>query len=309
MIKVSPTSKATKPLLYHKLLGLLCWLKVIPVSRVGHNFKLISLPTALSTLWFWLPFSYYIYAENYEPTDKPGNNSTSAHLGNGPTSVKPHFSLDQLIIKAYACMLFLLILLLPGSIGYYFALNKSAFMESRFRWSVQSWLLVLLTIIFMLTQTVGLWSAATQMQSTGSTSTLNCIHFFLCRQLANISVSLLQFIAIYLVSARQADFIRNTSKDICQTDFVDTVTGLIKEYESISQGVGPFYALEFCIHTPITLCFAYFGVKRVSSIELQSTLFLSSIDNTLWSSSTIVHMCLMSENCYEALQSLVAPIR
>ena len=57
--------KKRKVTIYQRFLNLLCWLKLIPVTMEKNTgavrFHPFSLPTLLSTSWFCLIFSYFIY--------------------------------------------------------------------------------------------------------------------------------------------------------------------------------------------------------------------------------------------------------
>jgi hypothetical protein len=50
--------------LYHKFLDILCCIKVIPVKKDKTSgqctFNLLSLPTVISTLWFFVPLANYL---------------------------------------------------------------------------------------------------------------------------------------------------------------------------------------------------------------------------------------------------------
>jgi hypothetical protein len=120
-----------KPGLYKRLLLLLCWLKVIPVSKRDLRFKLFSVPTLLSTLWGWLLVSYYIYADIYVKNQAPsiGSSNESSVQPNNGTVIQKQYDFNESIVIAFVVGTFLLILLLPGVMGHFFAHNDSVMLN------------------------------------------------------------------------------------------------------------------------------------------------------------------------------------
>ena len=77
-------------------------------------------------------------------------------------------------------------------------------------------------------------------------------------------------------------------------------------YEVLKRGVGPLIALLFCIHAPVILCFTYFVLAYAKQFSLGIIGHCGSIG---WSSLTLIHTCLMAEDCYDALQDLLPTLR
>jgi hypothetical protein len=82
MIKNAIYPKAfVKIKIYERLLNLLCLLNVIPLAHGKNNtqsrFKILSIPTLLSTLWCWIPLSYFIYVITNWPS--PEDDSTNSN--------------------------------------------------------------------------------------------------------------------------------------------------------------------------------------------------------------------------------------
>jgi hypothetical protein len=63
------------------------------------------------------------------------------------------------------------------------------------------------------------------------------------------------------------------------------------------------YVLEFCIHAPIILCYAYFMMTE-SILEA-----VTNCTNVICSSLILIHICMISEDCYDAVQNIVPAIR
>jgi hypothetical protein len=300
-------SEVNRPSLYHRFLHLLCCLKVIPVSGVQNKFCLVSLPTLLSTFWCWASSAYYIFVtkwnENSNSEESYSKNITESN------NLSFHETLDKMIFIAFLLTLFLLMLLLPGVLGYFFATNYSAMLRRKFTWPLRGWILVLSTAIFVLCETATL--CITTEIASAVMPTERLVHFFMACQLFNLTAASLQFIAIMLVSTRQTSFIEKAfarSKDITY----ETMVSLVKEYENISNGVGPFYMLEFFVHVLNILCFTYFGLVNVligPGMPGPMAIIIWSCGSVTWSSLMLTHICLMSDDCFEALQCLVSSVR
>jgi hypothetical protein len=186
-------------------------------------------------------------------------------------------------------------------LGYFIGSNKSALQE-RFAWFHSEWIIVISTLLFLTTETIFLSSAALTDMANGL-PTEDIIHLFISFQLMNITASLLQLTTLLVVSSRQVHFIQKITK--CgKVSSVHIVSNLLEKYENMRKGVGPLYTIEFCVHAPIILCFAYFGL---TSAYLSMVLWSSG--KIIWSSLTLIHICLMSEYCYDAVQDLVPAIR
>jgi hypothetical protein len=296
-----------KPGLYKRLLLVLCWLKVIPVSKRDHRFKLFSVPTLLSTLWGWLLVSYYIYADIYVKTEAPSfasSNESSVQPNNG-TVIKKQYDFNGSIVIAFLVGIFLLILLLPGAMGHFFAHNDSVMLNGKFTWPNRGWMLVLAALVFMLIQTISLYNMTKELNM----SNIRLLHYFLPRQLVNSTVASVQFLVIMLISSTQSSFIRIIQRTPKHKIKADTITDLLQDYENLSQGVGPFYALALCIHSPNVLIFGYFGLVMIRQGHFFNPVVLWSMGSIAWSSLTIVHICLLSDTCFQALQELVPSIR
>jgi hypothetical protein len=190
---------------------------------------------------------------------------------------------------------FLLILLLPAAMGYFFAKNESG-LCGRFMWPNKGWLLISSALIFILSQKFFLFSHADW------TYTTLLVVDFVNSLLMLDSSCLLQLTALLLVSSRQTYFIQKANMNSISTTSVN-VKNLLSEYENISQGIGPLYVLEFCIHAPIILCYAYFMMTE-SILEA-----VTNCTNVLCSSLILIHICMISEDSYDAVQNLVPAIR
>jgi hypothetical protein len=313
MMKLVHPTGARKPTVYHRFLLLLCWLKVIPLSGRDRRFCLFSLTTLLSTIWGGVPCAYNIFYMNYEQTGAINSNSSEGSgknkTDNASINLSLHDTLSQAIFNVFLLLLFLLMLLLPTVLGHFFAINQSAMLWTTFTWPHRGWMLVVSTIIFIVSSAISLSLTTERLSALISTERL--VYFYIGPQLCNLIAALLQLISVILVSARQTAFLDKavaTSKDIT----VDTIQSLLKEYENISNGVGPFYVLEFCVHVMNTLCFTYFGLANISvDLNISSPLIVMSWSwgNVTWSCLILIHICLMSDDCYEALQCLVQSIR
>jgi hypothetical protein len=217
-------------------------------------------------------------------------------MENNGTVIKKQFSFTVSILTAYEVATFLFILLLPGVMGHFFAHNSLAMLNSTFSWPLRGWMLVLAALVFLLTQPVSLYALTKERQI----SNMRLVHYVLPRQLVNVTVASLQFLVIMLISSAQASFIKIIERSK-ENSNVEIITQLLQDYENLRQGVGPFYALELCIHAPCVLIFVYFGLVMIRQGQYFSPIVLWSISSFAWSSLTIVHICLLSDSCFEAL--------
>jgi hypothetical protein len=166
-------------------------------------------------------------------------------------------------------------------------------------------MLVLAALVFMLIQTISLYNMTKELNM----SNIRLLHYFLPRQLVNSTVASVQFLVIMLISSTQSSFIRIIQRTPKNKINADTITDLLQDYENLSQGVGPFYALALCIHSPNVLIFGYFGLVMIRQGHFFNPVVLWSMGSIAWSSLTIVHICLLSDTCFQALQELVPSIR
>jgi hypothetical protein len=241
-------------------------------------------------------FIYHYYYTNWGPGAPERNVTTNASLSNSNMTVlSPQKSMmNQYIVLAFMVALILLILLLPALIGYFFGKNGAG-LRGNFIWPNKGWLLILSAFFFI---------AITNVYAClrdGAMSTAMLVHDFIIALLANNTACLLQLTALLLVSSRQTRFIRCAARNRQSTTSAN-IKNLLREYENISTGIGPLYAVEFSIHAPIILCFAYFAMT-------QSSLLLVGCTNIGWSSLNLIHICLVSEDCHNAVLDLVPAIR
>jgi hypothetical protein len=207
-----------KPTMYERMIKVHCWLKIIPlVDRDKNNthvqFRLLSMPTLLSSLWCWIPLSYFLFVRINVPTMPEDSNYDNVSLENtnktvsGPTKI----TLDYIIFTAFQVINFLLILLLPPSLGHFFACNELA-LKGRFAWSPRAWIVVLSAAIFLATEVTTSFIFASQSKASGL-STWDVIQYAAAEQLVNVTACLLQLSALILVSSRQTHFIKSAAKN------------------------------------------------------------------------------------------------
>ena len=103
---------------------------------------------------------------------------------------------------------------------------------------------------------------------------------------------------------QQTRFIQ-TAADSTTMITTHAAQNLFHEYETIRQSVGPLYALEFSLHVPIILCFSYLVLAHPEDIGL----VVWGCGSLAWSSLILTNICLMSEDCFDALHALVPSIR
>ena len=305
--------KKRKVTIYQRFLNLLCWLKLIPVTMEKNTgavrFHPFSLPTLLSTSWFCLIFSYFIYTlQVLQKEDAPKEilNSTAKDSKNITEPKENPYSssnLDSYISIAFIIALMMAVLLLPAIMGYFFSLNGSAMLKTRFAWPRRGWMLVMSLISFLVTSTVSLTIMLIVNKTLGM-STFGLVHWYTSNQVINLSAAIIQFIALMLVSIRQTSFINSVrvyAADSSKIKSPDVISNLLQNYEYIRKGIGPFNVFEFCIHAPIILCYSYFGLNNSATRAM--------IGNIFWSCLILTHICFMSDDCFDALQSLLPSIR
>ena len=241
---------------YHRFLRFLSRIKVIPIveeqSSSSYSFRVISLPSLLSTLWAWVPLAYYLYRKlawplavnihagptvaNVSSTSNPATTTTSS------STDTPLNRVDAYINVAFLVDIFLLILLLPAVLGHFFATNGLAAvnLEKRFVWPRRGWMVVLSAAIFIATETTTLCSTVVQSLAQG-VSTEGLVHYFASLQLLNLIVALLQLIALLLVSAEQTDFMQTAaaagSSSSSERLTKQAIQQLLQAYEDIRQGI------------------------------------------------------------------------
>jgi hypothetical protein len=307
-MKIIARPKAiVKITMFEKLLNMLCLIKVIPLVRNKKKgqmqFKILSFPTLLSTLWCWIPLAYYIFVNiNWPPIeeDDPGNSSEISANSSQEITDSSDIDIGYYIFQAFVVLAFLMILLLPAALGNFFACTQSK-PQKRFAWSPKGWVLGLATAIYLITEITSTTLFSISYQRRGM-SLWGIVHNFASYLLMNGIPCLLQFSALLLVSSRQASFMKNAAQNKKVTTYTQ-INDWLEEYELIKCGTAPLYALEFCIHTPIMICFSYLSIYTP-----QLDLCLWSSGKITWSSLTLIHICLMSEDCYAALQNLVPAI-
>jgi hypothetical protein len=116
--------------------------------------------------------------------------------------------------------------------------------------------------------------------------------------------TIIQLIALFLVSSAQTRLIK-AAMDIRKTNSVPAIRSLLQAYENIRQGIGPYYMLKFVIYVPVLLCWTFRGLAHLNNISLVGR----SCGYVATSFRFLLHMCLTSEDCYEAIQTLLPTIR
>jgi hypothetical protein len=267
------------------------------------KFKILSLPMLASTIWFLLTLAYYIviiYVLKTHATSSQSMSTENATNMTGTVTMTKSL-LNTSIQMAFIIAIFLLILLSPAVLGHFFQLNGTAMMQARFCWPKRGWLLGLSLVIYIVTESTTLVLKLLQLKQM---STLLIINWLLCFQLTNLTAGTFQFILLVLVSSRQTHFIKTVSiyaTDRGKISSVSIITDILEDCNNIREGVGPMNILEFSIHVPIILCFSYLGIV--------DTVMRTIIGNVIWSCLILVHICLMADDCYDVLQSLLPSIR
>jgi hypothetical protein len=103
---------------------------VIPVTRDKNNFKvqfrILSLPTLLSTLWCLIPLTYFLYASiNWQASNlKASSANLSIANSSKAASASTNLQMDLYIALVFKFANFLLIFHLPSVLGYFIGNNK-----------------------------------------------------------------------------------------------------------------------------------------------------------------------------------------
>jgi hypothetical protein len=256
---------------YQKFLLLLCWLKIIPVSTEkgsgAHKFRILSIPTLMSTLWFWITLSYWIFFEMTVEFKSGKNESITqgAQMTNNMSNTSVQFTgLDLYIYYGFVAGLLLLILLLPVTMGHFFALNGATMLKNKFCWPKHGWMLVVSLLVYLVTEITTIALLLMQLKTMGMT-TASLVHRGFSSQLMNVTAGIFQFVVLLLASARQTAFIQSVkmyASDRNKIKSVGIFYDIMETLEAIRTGVEPLNALEFCVHVPIILCFSYVGLYK-----------------------------------------------
>jgi hypothetical protein len=296
MVKIVQANTKEQRNCFQGILQLLCWLKVIPVQKDSYTYSILSLPSFLATFWFWVPFTslsynfYNIFTQDVHVNSVNNittyNNVTNANLNQAASAIK--FRMAEYVYPAFMTMTVLLILLLPGTLGHFYSFNGFAMRKLRFSWPRRGWMAVCSAISIILGETM----AFLIYHNFGIFST-TALTNFITAEVSIVTAAFLQLTALILVEVRHTDFVREAAAKKSMTITVDTIQNLLDDYECMLQGLGPLYTLLFCIHTPIIICFTYyvfafFSYERTGSV--------------VWSCLALIQICLMSEDCYDAVQ-------
>ena len=166
-------------------------------------------------------------------------------------------------------------------------------------------MLVLSALIFLAGETTQIMFLAIHYKTRGI-STGGLINIFGSNVLVYVIAALLQFTALLLVGARKTAFVKTCAVDDNRIITADSIKNLLNDYEVLKRGIGPLIALLFCIHAPVILCFTYFVLAYAKQFSLGIIGHCGTIG---WSSLTLIHTCLMAEDCYDALQDLLPTLR
>jgi hypothetical protein len=297
--------------LYQRVLNLLCWIKLIPVTRDHEtgdlSFDIFSCPTLVSSLWCWVPLTYYLYNVfcgqlSFCGAEENATNIFTTNLSSKVVNTNsPGNNFDKYIVAAFLASIFLLILLLPPVLGNFSALNPSVMLHGS--WPKRGWMLVLALFIFLGTETT--MQAVAILRGTFLVSPTEILpHKLASFSLLILAVCTIQLISLFLICSAQTDLIK-TAIVIGKTTSVPAIRSLLQNYEKVRQGVGPFYMLEFAVHAPILLCWSFRGLANLNEMSLVAR----SCGYVTYSFLFLVHMCFTSEDCYEAMQALLPSIR
>jgi hypothetical protein len=296
VINIVHASKKEPKSLFQRFLHLLCWLKVIPVQGDSYKFSILSMPSFLATFWCWIPFTLFTFSYYCAFTDKVeesnATNITNASLNQTTYAASP--SMDYYLYFIFMSMNLLLILLLPGTLGHFFSFNGPAMLKLTISWPPQGWIAVFSAIIFIAGETLEFLS-----YNKYKIVYLTELQVFVSVVVLILTAAFLQFAALTLIEARQTNFVRAAATKNSKTITVTTVLNLLDEYELIRQGLGPLFAVLFCIHTPVITCFSYFVFAHLG--RLSSGLWITG--PLVWSCLTLIQICLISDNCYDAVQA------
>jgi hypothetical protein len=207
-------------------------------------------------------------------------------------------NMDKYVGVAFPAFILLLVFLLPQVLGHFSALNQSVMLTGS--WPSNGWVLVLAFFAFVGKETSShiLWTF--KAISLGSFNVHRPVLFLLMM----VTAALELLIASLLISSAQTVFVKH-AENLRESLSTQIARKLLQDYENIRQGVGPFYLLAFAIHAPIMLCFAFWGLTYTWSVGT----VLRSISTLSWSWFSLVHICLMSENCFNAIKDLLPSVR
>jgi hypothetical protein len=293
MVKIVGANQEDHRNHFQMLLRILCCIKVIPTWQNSNKFSILSVPSLLATFWCWIPLAYWIYSrflifELYSA----GTNMTNVTAANlNQTASTANMAIDFYLLYALLLLIFLLILLLPEVLGHFFSLNKPAMLQLKFCWPRHCWMLVSSAMFIILGETIrNLFLSKFQFSTIalyGLTSTVSVY----------VTAAFLQFMALFLIGVRLTNFIEI---DAAHTTAItaNTIHNLFEEYNKIHQGLQPLFALLFCVHTPLILCFTFFVLSYVNSTS--DAIWHCGI--VFWSCLTLIYVCLLSEYCYDAVQ-------
>jgi hypothetical protein len=207
-------------------------------------------------------------------------------------------NMDIYIAVAFPASIWLLISLLPQVLGHFSGLNQSVMLIGT--WPKKGWMLLLGFFAFLGNETLVHSYSIVNAACLGGFAIQGPISILL--MMVTAAVELL--IVSLLISSTQTVFVKH-AWNIREALSRENARKLLQDYENIRQGVGPFYLLAFAIHAPIMLCFAFWGQTYTWSVGT----VLRSISTLSWSWFSLVHICLMSENCFNAIKDLLPSVR
>jgi hypothetical protein len=309
-VEVHPYDKMQLTL-YQRVMNLLCWIKLIPVTRDHEtgdiSFNIYSCPVLVSSLWCWIPLAYFLYNVfcgelSFCGAEENATNISTINISSKVVNANPPSNnFDTYIRAAILASYFLLILLLPPIMGHFSALNPSVMLHGN--WPKRGWVLVLAFLIFLGTeitmQTVAIFRGTFLVSPTEILP-----HKFASFLLLILAVSTIQLLALFLISSAQTALTKIASH-IRRTTSVPAIRSLLQDYETIRHGVGLFYMLEFAVHVPILLCWSFRCLAHLNEMSL----VVRSCGYVASSFLFLVHICFTSEDCYEEMQALLPSIR
>lgn len=306
MTKVSVHTKKKPPSKHFRgLLNLLCWLKIIPVNR-DHEFHILSLPSVLSTIWCLISLSIYLFSHFMFESQLNGRQQAYNATTNRTEAVtiKKADYIDTYILYAFQAVVHLLILLLPMALGHFYSTNRCTMQTLGLFWPNRGWMMIVSTFPFIVT-IAGLEGYYLSRRLKKGMMTSASVMEFLSKVVTNVTAAILQLITVLMVNMTQTGFIKTLAEKREMIDAVISFRKILTNYENMRQGIGPLYSLAFCVHAPIILSFTYWGLSYSSNIFIM----IQCSSSVAWSCMTIVHICLMSEDCYNAVQDLLPSLR
>jgi hypothetical protein len=298
--------------LYQRAVRLFCWIKLIPVSRDArtgdYQFHLLSLPTLFSSLWSLVPLAYYLYYylclgmnlcdSSVSAADKLDNLTANLSLATANNTTMIGNKIDQYLAVASLVSTFIFTLLLPPVLGHFAALNPCVMLGGR--WPIKGWMLLTASFVSLGTRTCFIAIGIFYVISLGN--------FDVQREIPSalmiLTAVVLLLIVSILIGSTQTMFVKE-AQNIRDAISPLNVRQLLQDYTNIREGVGPFYLLSFAIHAPMVLCFAFWSLAYIS----YGVPILQILSNVIWSWFSLVHICLMSEDCFNAMQELLPSIR